>query len=66
MTVPTFGETYAQLMEHVRKAQEASAMLSHLVHAQDDRRLAQQWLLVSENFKKMQRSLTILATGRLN
>lgn len=66
MRVPTTGETYAKLMEHVRKAQEESAMMAHLVNANDDRELAKQWLVVSEGFKKMQHSLTLLATGRMH
>jgi hypothetical protein len=52
-------------MEYLRKAQEESAMMAHLVNAQDDRELAKSWLKVSENFKKMQYSLTQLAMGRM-
>jgi hypothetical protein len=66
MTVPTIGETYSQLMEHVRKAQEAAAMLAHLHKANDNHRAALSWLAVSENFKKMQHKLTQLAMGRMN
>ena len=66
MSVPTQGETYAKLMEHIRKAQEQSAMMAHLVAAQDDRSLAKQWLLVSESFKKMQYTLTELAKRGMN
>jgi hypothetical protein len=67
MSVPTTGETYSRLMEFLRKAQEESATMAHLVHAQGtgDRELARQWLSVSENFKKMQNSLTKLAMGRM-
>jgi hypothetical protein len=64
MRVPTAGETYSKLMEHLRRAQEESAMMAHLVR-DDNRELAKQWLVVSENFKKMQYSLTRLGTGRL-
>jgi hypothetical protein len=66
MTVPTTGETYSQLMEHIRKAQEAAAMLAHLHKANDHHRMALSWLAVSENFKKMQHKLTQLAMGRMN
>ena len=62
--VPTAGETYAQLMEFIRQAQESAAMMAHLVR-DDNRELAKQWLAVSENFKKMQHSLTKLAMGRM-
>jgi len=67
MSVPTTGETYSKLMEHLRQAQECSAMLAHLHRAQDNKpELARQWLAVSEGFKKMQYSLTQLAMGRLS
>lgn len=66
MAVPTRGETYAKLMEHLRQAEEAAAMMAHLFHAEaDDRRMALQWLAISEGFKKMQHSVTQLAMGRM-
>lgn len=66
MSIPTTGETYARLMEHLRKAEEESAMMAHLLNAQDDREFAIKWLAVSENFKRMQDTLTKLATRRMN
>lgn len=66
MGIPTQGETYSRLMEHLRKAQEESAMMAHLLQANDSTRLAIQWLAVSENFKRMQDQLTKLAMGRMN
>jgi hypothetical protein len=66
MSIPTTGETYSKLMEYLRKAQEESAMMSHLVNAQGDRELSTSWLKVSENFRKMQHLLTQLAMGKLN
>jgi hypothetical protein len=65
MTVPTQGETYSKIMEYLRKLQEETAMMAHLTAAQDDRILANQWLIISDNFKKMQHQFTILAQGRL-
>jgi hypothetical protein len=65
MGVPTQGEAYSKLMEHLRLAQEEAATLAHLASANDDRKLAQGWLLVSENFKKMQHSVTTLAMRRM-
>jgi len=62
MNVPTQGETYAKILEHLIKLQEDCAMMSHLAAANDDRSLANQWLIVSENFRKMQHQLTQLAT----
>jgi hypothetical protein len=64
MNIPTTGECYARLMEYIRKSQEESAMMAHLVR-DDDRELAKMWLRVSENFRKLQFSITQLAKGRL-
>jgi hypothetical protein len=65
MNVPTVGETFSQMMEHVRKAQEASAMLAHLYNAEGKTGSGIAWLAVSENFKTMQHKLIELAKGRL-
>lgn len=64
MSIPTKGETYAQLIEHLVKAQEAAAMMAHL-HRDDSRLMAQGWLAVSEMFKKTQYQITNLATKGL-
>ena len=61
MGVPTKGETYAQLIEHLRLAQEASAILAHLAYGNDERRLGGSWLQVEELLKKMQSHITSLA-----
>lgn len=65
MSVPTQGESYSKLIEHIRKAQEEAAMLSHLTGLNDDRALSHGWLAISENLKKMQSMITSLAMGRL-
>jgi hypothetical protein len=66
MSLPTIGEEYSKLMEHLRCAEENAAMIAHLHSANDKRGWAMQWLKVSENFKKLQHTLTQLAMGRLN
>ena len=63
MSVPTQGEVFAKLIENLVYAQEHSATLAHLANANDDTSLAKGWLMVSENFRKMQRQITQLATG---
>lgn len=68
MNVPSHGETYMQLMEHLRLAQEASATLSHLANTEDGAKakaLSKSWLVVSELFKHVQLKVTELAQGRL-
>jgi hypothetical protein len=64
MSIPTQGEEFAKLIEHLRKAQEASAMLAHLVR-DDDRLRSQGWMAVSEMLKKTVGNVTKLAMGRL-
>lgn len=65
MSIPTQGESFAKLMEHLRYAQEDAATLAHLANANDNRALAKGWLAVSEMFKKVQHQVTLLATGKL-
>ena len=67
MSVPTRGETFSKLLEHLRLAQEDAAMMAHLENA--DRSggggpayvLAKGWLNVSEQLKKMQHLVTEFA-----
>lgn len=65
MSLPTVSEEYAKLMEHLRKAQEASSMIAHLVR-DDNRLLAQGWLGIGEMFKMVQHKVTQMAIGRMN
>ena len=66
MAIPTKHEVYEQLQFHLRKAQEASAMLAHLANADGDAPgavLARGWLNVSESFKLTQYLVQQLQTG---
>ena len=65
MTIPTKGESFAKLIEHIRLAQEDSATLAHLSNANDERQIAIAWLAVSEMLKKVQHNITQLATKGL-
>ncbi len=65
MNIPTQGETFAELIEHLRKAQESSAVLGHLAQANDDKRMGLGWLNVSEGLKRTQHLVTQLALGKL-
>lgn len=67
--LPTPGLMYSQLLEHLRQAQENAAMLAHLQRTEDgvrDRALANGWLAVAEQFRRMEIVITTLAQGRLN
>ena len=52
MSVPTHGEQFAKLLEHLRSAQDGSAMLAHLTRAQSsskkDMAVADGWIAVQE------------------
>lgn len=68
MSIPTKGETFSLLIEHLRKAQEQSAMMAHLTNTEGDdkgRLLAQGWLTVSEGLKIMQLKIIEMAKGKL-
>lgn len=65
MNIPTQGETFAELIEYLRKAQESSAVLSHLAQANDDKFIGLGWLSVCEGLKRMQHLVTQLALGKL-
>lgn len=66
-SVPTKGETFAKLTEHLRLAQEDAAMLAHLANDGDakSRRIAIGWLGVSEQLKLTIHAVTSLATKGL-
>lgn len=69
MSVPTQGESFAKLIEHIRQAQAECATLSHLAGLQSnhprDQALAKGWLIVSEQLKLMQRTVTKVGTMRM-
>lgn len=67
MSLPTQGEEFAKLIEHLRLAQEAAAMLAHLTNSHNVRAttLGQGWLAVSENLKKMQHIVTKMAVSKM-
>jgi len=64
MSIPTQGEQFAILLDHLRRAQEASAMLAHLVR-DNDALQAQGWLAISELMRKVQHEVTNLARRRM-
>lgn len=67
MSLPTSGEKYAELNYHLRKAQEAAAMLMMIAQAEGDgpgKVLGIGWFHVSEALKKMNHQVTMLASGK--
>jgi hypothetical protein len=65
MSLPTSGDTYEVLNFHLRKAQEAAAMLMMISQAEGDgpgKVLGIGWFHVSEALKKMTHQVTMLAT----
>ena len=66
MNLPTEADLYTQLMEHLRKAQEHSATISHLSGLNGATATSRGWLIVSEQLKAMQRAVTAIAVGKLS
>ena len=67
--LPTPSLMYAQLLEHLRQAQENAAMLAHLQRTEDgikDQAIANGWLAIAELFRKTEIKITQLAQGRLS
>lgn len=66
MAIPTKTEKFSELIEHLRKAAEASAMLGHL-HADEDKLISHGYLGISQLLDKVVLQVTQLATkGRFN
>jgi hypothetical protein len=65
----TQGETFAKFIHHLREAQNESATLSHLARAMGstprDTAIANGWLAVSEQLKRMVKVTTAIAQGKL-
>lgn len=64
VSIPTRGETFAKMIEYLRKAQEEAAMLAHL-NRDDHRVLAIGWLGVEQQLKLTVIACTQLATKGL-
>lgn len=65
MSLPTESETFAKLLEHLRKAQEEAATLGHLC-ADNEPTRSHGWLGISELLKKMTHQVTKLAMRKWN
>ena len=59
------ADTFAQLLEYLRMAQEAAYTLGHLRKANDDEVTGQGFIAVGEMFKPIIKNITTLATGKL-
>lgn len=65
MSLPTRGEKFAELIEHLRKAAEAAATIGHLTNDTDgpSKVQAKGWLAVCQLLEEMIRRVTKLATS---
>jgi hypothetical protein len=59
---PSESDTFAQLLEYLRMAQECCYVLGHLRKANDDEVTGQGFIACGEMFKKVQHTVTSLAT----
>ena len=67
--LPTRGLTYAKLLDHLREAQELTAMMAHLVKAEGtiaDEALGNGWIIISELLKRLTDKVTSMAMHKLN
>lgn len=65
MSAPTESEVYAQLIEHLRKAQEHAAMMGHLI-ADHDKLRSHGFLGISELLGRACTQVTQLAMRKMN
>ena len=66
--LPERGVVYAQMMDHLREAQECAALLAHLHNTESndrDKLIAKGWLLIAELFRRIQHQVTEMAKGRI-
>lgn len=69
MSVPSRGEVFGKLTDHLREAQSCAAMMAHLHQTEGndkDKKLAVGWLMIVELFKAVIHKVTLLGQGRLN
>jgi hypothetical protein len=59
------SDTFAQLLEYLRMAEEACYTLGHIRKANDDNLTGQGFLAVGEMFKLTQHNVIKLATGKI-
>lgn len=59
------ADTFAQLMEYLRLAEEACYTIGHLRKANDDMITGQGFIMIGEQFKKAQSAVTALATNKM-
>ena len=59
------SDTFMQLLEQIRLAQESCYVLGHLRKANDDNLTGQGFLAIGEMFAKVYVQVTTLATGRI-
>lgn len=62
---PSEADTFAQLLEYLRLAEEAAYTIGHLRQMQDDKLVGKGWLAVGEMLKMTQANVTKLATQGL-
>ncbi len=68
MSVPTQGETLAQLIEHLKLAQELAYTQSHLTRAMGGRKdnaLADGWYSIGELLKRVNHQVIQIGQGKL-
>lgn len=69
MAVPTKGEVFAKLLDHLREAQSCASTMAHLYRADSGGiafQMAKGWLLIEDLINKMCHRITIMGQGKLH
>lgn len=66
MGVPTSGEKFSELINHLREAQSVAATLGHLEKMNNQDLLAKGWFGVSEMMDVLVKKVTDLAMRKMN
>ncbi len=66
--VPTRGLTFAKMLDHLREAETCASLMAHLTKSEGtvaDEALANGWLKVAENLRRLCEVITLMAQRRL-
>ena len=69
MAVPSRGEVFSKMLEHLREAQSCASTLAHLYRADSGGiafQMSKGWLLIEDMLNKMCQRITLMGQGKLH
>ncbi len=69
MAVPSKGEVFSKMLDHLRDAQSCASTLAHLYRADSGgiaMQLSRGWLLIEDLINKLCHKITLMGQGKLN